>query len=157
MKMKILVIDDKQDEQNKAIEAVQAAGHEAVSIPGTFDRKESWDALSGFDAVITDLYFDPSNYGWESHKTYQQTPPPMGLVVAAHCVFKGIPCVICTDSFHHGAEASFIFDSYVAKRFMGLEEDRDIAFGWVEYKKWDEAVKLIEQGVKIKDRLKTEA
>lgn len=151
--MRILIIEDKKVELEKALEAVKTAGHEAETALRFYNKGE-WDRLSTFDAVITDLYFNPTNYGWESFNGYEQNPPPMGLVVAAHCVFKGIPVVICTDSFHHGPEASFIFDSYVSKQYVGPNQSRDIAFGWIEHKSWEHAIKLIEKGLKMEEELR---
>lgn len=159
--MKILVIDDKLEEIRNAIKAVQEAGHEAIypvwpemlftefqeqlvekaaNTNGILPhiREQIINEMTNADGIITDLYFNPMGMGnYEICKEYKKNPPPMGLVVVIHAITLKKPVVICTSEYHHGAKASFVYDSYVAC----LEKT---IFGWEDNKNWKKAVRILE-------------
>lgn len=150
--MRIVIFEDSSEEANRAIDAVKAAGHEPVLFDGLSERypKPSvWQEIETADGVITDLYFNPYRSNSEVMRQYHESPPPSGLVVALHAVYRGKPVVICTSGNHHGAELSFIFDAYVSVQenkpdYEGWG-DKDTPFGWEERKDWTEAVKQLEK------------
>lgn len=140
-KIKIIVIDDKREELDRAKAAIEAAGHEAFTFSNFSYRRDVpsvWEQMEGADGVITDLFFNPRHSNDEVNAHYDQSPPPMGLVVALHAVHVGKPVVICTCGNHHGPELSFVFDCYLSGRSSR-------AFGWEENKDWSEAVKRLEE------------
>jgi hypothetical protein len=132
--MKILIIDDTAEERQKAQEAVEAKGWEAI----VYDPRVGpnavygawWPLMDQVDGIITDLMW---NYG---------VPPakPMGLLVVIHSLFINKPVVICTNARaakgHHGDALSFIYDGYVSAEGLG---DAPRPFGWIENKNWNEA------------------
>lgn len=152
-KLRILVIDDKAGERQKAKEAIEAAGHEA----DVYSSLPSFKKIAKADGVITDLFFDPNVYG--AQYCDQEAMPPTGLIVALHCLNIGKPVAICTDADHHGPEASFIFHAYYASEdfhetyYEAHPEAKDqdpsydemIGFGWEDRKNWKYAVRYIEE------------
>ncbi|MDO8495665.1 MAG: hypothetical protein Q7S32_04115 [bacterium] len=145
-KIKIIVIDDKQEELERAKAAVEAAGHEAIAFSDFSYRGDVpsvWKQMAEADGVITDLFFDPRcNTNNDVREAYKANPPAMGLVVALHAFHLGKPVVICTSGYHHGPELSFVYDAYCSAT------EFDIGFGWEEGKDWAKAVKMLETGVK---------
>lgn len=141
--IKIIVIDDKREELERAKAAVEAAGHEALCFDDLSDwRNPFWKQMEEADGVITDLHFHPRRGGDKAQEVYEKSIPPMGLVVALHALHIGKPVVICTSGDHHGPELSFVFDSYVSA------SEYNIGFGWEENKDWATAVKMLETGAK---------
>ena len=128
--MKILVIDDKDEELEKARTAVESKGWEALTFnPTSGSRRNSWIKLiETVDAVITDLMWSRNN---------NPTPDPAGLMVVIHALSLGKQVVVCTNSQevggHHGEAMSFIYDGYLVSTYPG-------PFGWEEGKSWDAAV-----------------
>ncbi|MEK7637257.1 MAG: hypothetical protein AAB402_02610 [Patescibacteria group bacterium] len=124
-KMKIVLIEDKPEEMVRAQRAVAGAisgthldiemesfRMDMVPLEFVFERLEAMkDTLSG---VITDLHFYPrvghSGLDLATVRKLQQDPPPAGLAVVIWCVARGIPVVICTDSYHHGADVTWFND-----------------------------------------------
>lgn len=142
-KIKIIIIDDKCEERERAKAAVEAAGHEAMCFADLSDwRNPFWKQMEDADGVITDLHFHPHTGGDEAQEVYEKSIPPMGLLVALHALHLGKPVVICTDGYHHGPELSFVFDAYVSS------SEFNIGFGWEENKDWAIAVKMLETGEK---------
>ncbi len=126
MALKILVIDDNEEERAKAKAAVEAAGHEAIvkdSIEGLFK------ILTQADGVLTDLYFSTS--GWAMPN---EVLPPAGLLVVIAALQHNKPVVICTSGNHHGPELSWIHDDF---RMIGyMDSELSCPFGWADDKDW---------------------
>lgn len=141
--IKIIVIDDKREELERAKEAIEAAGHEAILFEDVSDwRNPIWKQMEEADGIITDLYFNPRHSNDQVTAHYERSLPAMGLVVALHALHIGKPVVICTSGDHHGTELSFVFDCYVSAA------EYNIGFGWEENKDWAIAVKMLETGAK---------
>jgi len=136
-KLKILVIDDKKEELEKAKEAVLQAGHEVVAIqPGKYPAQRflgNWigDEIAKVDAVITDLYF-------QSKIQFAETDsgkfPPAGLLVVIEAILQNKPVVICTDGSHH-EETGWIFDGYISGNRWGPQR-----FYLRDCKNWERAI-----------------
>lgn len=145
--IRIIIIDDKSEELERAKVAVEAAGHEAIAFSDFSyyrDTPSVWKQMAEADGVITDLFFDPCcNTNPDVRGAYSVNPPAMGLVVAIHALHIGKPVVICTSGYHHGPELSFVYDAYVSSNM------RDCAIGWQEGKDWSEAVKLLEASLLV--------
>ena len=125
---RILVIEDKRTEIEKAILAGKEAGHEVIAINPTYQRTRTWiNAMQEVDGVITDLMFEPIN-------TRNKDIPPAGLMVVIHAIACGKPVVICTNDSevggHHGETIGWLFDGYITN-FQG-----DQPFGWEDGKDW---------------------
>lgn len=157
--MRILIVEDSVEEQQRAQEAVEEAGHEAVhvtsdlrygsSIPwepiySSPDYKEYKRQMLGMeecDGVLTDLHFLPvqDQNTERENEMYGDNLPPCGLLVVIDALTHGKPVVVCTSGNHHGATMSFIFDRYLQN--LGRTE----AFGWNDGKNWGEAVRQLEE------------
>lgn len=59
------------------------------------------DNFSMYDGVISDIYF-PDKPG--------RTIQPIGVSVMFQCKMMNIPCVLCTDGYHHGSHYQWIND-----------------------------------------------
>ncbi|MEO6078086.1 MAG: hypothetical protein ABIP54_04830 [Candidatus Andersenbacteria bacterium] len=142
--MKVLVIDDKPDEREKAAEAVRAKGWECIICDPTEDSEFFWqDLIAEADAVITDLM-------WNFPSGGQQYEKPQGLLAVIHCLFLQKPVVICTNASehsrgHHGEEIAFIYDGYVKSLSVlkGFPKGKK-PFRWEEDKDWAKATELLE-------------
>ena len=160
--MKILVIDDKQEERNNAVAAVEAAGHEALVAKSLFEAKQ---LIIEADGVITDLYFPPRGDNQDYHNDYVKNPPPCGLLIAIAANWIGKQVVICSDGAGHGAAMSWIADSFhfmvqpvinEKLRQAGMERPEwydgwgtlyqpDCPFALEGNKNWERAVVFLEQ------------
>lgn len=146
--MKVLIIDDKAEEREKANQAVTAKGWECVVCDPT-DGTQFWQNLiAEVDAVITDLMWDFPAGG----KNYEK---PQGLIAVIHCLFLQKPVVVCTNADahsrgHHGEEIAFIYDGYVKllSMFKGFPEGKK-PFRWEETKNWEKATKLLEKQIEV--------
>jgi hypothetical protein len=136
---KVLVIEDKPAELEKAIAAVESRGWECVAYnPTTGRHYADWMKLvDGCDGVITDMFWNHSNHGEK----------PCGLLVVVHSQFLGKPVVVCTNAGeydkergHHGAELGFIHDGLVMPLKLNFSRP---PFGWEEEKDWSKAVRLL--------------
>lgn len=116
----ILIIEDKKEEQERAVMALKANGIETFVLAGTYNeiagkvvqfnfqqdmvglrfyRDEDPEKFPAgkecgvkIDAVVTDLFF-PRIDG--------EDPQPFGLAIYARCKKLHIPCFICTDEGKH--------------------------------------------------------
>lgn len=158
--MKIALIEDNPAEMERAQRAVVEASlaihtdiewesfrMDMVPLEFVFQRLEAMGGtLSG---VITDLHFNP-RVEWSpknspddaaTARSLASNPPPAGLAVVIWCVARGVPVVICTDSYHHGAGVTWFND-------VGLPKGRgegDIRLSLTDVvrngrKDWDEAI-----------------
>ena len=154
--MKILVIDDKNKELERAVTAVEKHGHIAIPVHAVGENLNSLieDKIDEADCVITDLMFNPTGNNINSN-AYDKNPPPAGLLVVIFALAKGKPAVICTNAQevggHHAEAISWIFDStrcffkssieaipIKLKHGMPL-----LPIGWEENKNWEAAIQAV--------------
>lgn len=174
--MRILLVEDKAEEQEKALSAVLAAGHTLDDFQG-----ERFEALKGMsNGVYNPKLFERWNrvYRYALNGTFgmrppqeedkvegiitdlhfhaapnpKGSPPAAGLLVVLDAIRAGIPVVVCTNSEevggHHAEALSWIFDGYVSTFKKWWEGGAP--FGWVEDKDWAKAVSLLERMVSKK-------
>ena len=160
--MKMYVLEDKQVEQDKAVYAIRAAGHEVNpdgyimeilpynvaaaekgrnrSSVGELIRIAVDVAKEEGAGIITDMMFQTSPLADKDDPL-----PPGGLLVLIHALANGVPVVVCTDAAevggHHAKALSWIHDGYIVPAKIGWV----LPFGWVEDKDWDKAVALLAQ------------
>ncbi len=119
--MKILVIEDKKYELERAREAVEKAGHTCIPLLITGEEKDDFLSqrlsirlMEEVDAVITDLHFPCVGCYSPVAAKYKESPPPAGLLVAIVAISFNKPVVICTrcdDGLgHHGVNYAWIYD-----------------------------------------------
>lgn len=113
---KVLFIDDKKEERQKAEVAIRAARcvtagaedfHEALLMLGEYDEARGIECpnlpdlveqdVVTWDGVITDLHFPTITHGREK----SEENDPHGIDILIICQKRGIPCVVCTDVHHH--------------------------------------------------------
>ena len=140
--MKIMVIDDKYQELEKAEKAVKDAGHECIAINPELAFLKILEKMSEVDGIITDLMFCPSNIVGN----YPTEIPPGGLLVIIHAISLSKPVVVCTNCYeseqdgHHGKTISWIHDSYIGPLLYELK--LGLPFDWLEEGSgWQEEVK----------------
>lgn len=142
--MKILVIDDKDQQLDLAKAAAEAMGWQVVATnPTTHETGKNYAVshwiklMEDVDGVVTDLM-------WPHADRDEQ---PSGLLAVIHAQFLGKPVVICTNSKdypggHHGKAIGFINDGY------RTSIQSDCPFGWEEDKNWNRAMALLAERVK---------
>ncbi|HFC10611.1 MAG TPA: response regulator transcription factor [Candidatus Kaiserbacteria bacterium] len=86
--MKILVIDDKQEEREGAIS--QLSQHELTVVDGYSTGKEALQ-LKEWDVVLTDMLMPD----------YEGVLQPYGLVLSLMAQAKGIPVAVVSSGNHH--------------------------------------------------------
>lgn len=149
--MKILVIEDTQEEREKAQKVLESAGHEAIVVS---ERDSALEQLAdGVDGVITDLFFDPNpklsqnrrNAGQEKHLygEYTEDKPAAGLTIVIAAMQVKTPVVVCTSGNHHGQDMAWIYDNFI------MNDDVPLGIGWVDddcddrLKDWDMALEQL--------------
>jgi hypothetical protein len=146
--MKILCIDDRQDELEKANQAVVAAGHEFLGA--LMDGSETLGAqlkkkLPAADGVISDLHFAPIARG---HREYRSADGfPGGLLAQIEAMAADKPFVFCTamdsvdpSDYHHGARFAAIHDSECTAVVYRLYDGYS---NGCETKNWERALKSV--------------
>lgn len=140
--MRILCIDDKPEELERAKKAVTDANHEFVGIlmDGSSVLEDHLQEFRDADAVITDLQYIPLS---TRHKAYRDIPTncPGGLLAVIVAMHFGKPVVVCTEiktRDHHGPELGWIHDSLPLETSL-----RKSPLYIVESKMWDYAVESI--------------
>ena len=108
--MKILVIEDtaKHLEDAKRFFATQPdvevvykktfcelPGHIVADV----DSRNKRPPTELFDGVISDIFFPDSDHS---------QPEPIGVAVMMLCRELNVPCVLCTDGYHHGDRYQWI-------------------------------------------------
>ena len=101
--MKILVVEDNPEHMKAAVVAIQAVGHEAVQATNLLegDRRLIGYGIAG---VITDLFIPDGVVG----ATVDEADQPRGLGIMLRARREGIPCIICTEGYHHGSKYNWI-------------------------------------------------
>lgn len=143
--MKILVVDDKEEQQELAVKAVKESGHEAVVAVCLPDAIRLLDDVDG---VVTDLHFGIGGANDNVRGQYESCPPPCGLMVVIAAINVGKPAVVCTDGDHHGPEISWIFDGYLSQVRRPMYDIHEpcpeyLPFGWEDRKEWKRAVESL--------------
>lgn len=170
---KILIVEDRLDEQDRARQVVEMVGFEPIVASFLTDAVE---VMLSADGVMSDMFFPPYNplkrFGFkeevaaeelkatfekfgllgdlvESERAYLDEPPPCGLLIVISAMATGKPVVVCTDGTtegHHGVKLSWIFDSFVARSTHGGLPPEVFPFGWNDRKDWADALsKLIDR------------
>lgn len=151
--LNILVVEDTPAEQGKARRAVEASGHSAIV---TSSMEEALVALrtGTVDGVMTDLMFTPDRGGESQLAHYRSHQPAMGLLVVIAAMASGKQVVVCTDSDHHGLDASWIYDGFIAHLTAMLykadpaghrdgRNEAKLPFGWIDGKDWEYALETL--------------
>lgn len=144
--MKLLIIDDKQEELEKAVRIGKEFGHEIITSNPSENYAEWVKLIGSVDAVITDLMFKPQGARCKEI-------PPAGLLVVIHAISLQKPVAICTSagdedkSWGHHGEIGWIYDKYIeiakySKCSGGLP------FSFVEDKNWEWAIRSVENKIK---------
>ena len=143
---RILIVEDKNEEMEKAILTGKELGHEITAINPT-EGKGTWiEFVPDVDGVLTDLMFSPCG-------TRGKGVPPAGLLVVIHAALNGKPVVVCTDECsrdekwgHHGEAVGWIWGGYLGKfRF------NEKPFGFVGDKNWERAFELLKKRMEVVD------
>ena len=160
--MKIYIVEDKKDEREKGKSAVRKRGHENLRenefgfLEDFFESMEDFkdgscaqldladiikDLKESGGGIITDMMFHLSR------PLKKDDPiPPSGLLVVIQALAAGVPVVVCTDASevggHHAQALHWIFDGYVG---LAVGLGKNLPFGWVEDKNWENAVELLEK------------
>ncbi|MEI6478268.1 MAG: response regulator [bacterium] len=104
--MKILVIDDKVENQQSA-ELLRGCGHEVVIFDGPGSGLLNFLATGKkADLIMTDMMMPPgemmdANRTTPERRTIEQ---PLGLVIALKACCLGIPVAVCSNLDHHRTE-----------------------------------------------------
>lgn len=115
----ILIVEDKEHHIIDAIQAVEAAGYQAMvvkdfvtaitKIPTAANvgqRQYSKEyAPEGLVGVLSDIHF-PTKSGQPGQHGDADTPCGMGILLA--CLAVGLPCVLVTDQYHHAGRMEWI-------------------------------------------------
>jgi len=111
--MKILVVEDSEQEMRKAVEVITSAGHQAITAEyvywGMRHLVKDWPlntenlekAANAPDAVISDIMVP---WSYEGNKTQS----PGGVLVGWTCSQLQIPFVFCTSGYHHGPSYQWV-------------------------------------------------
>lgn len=128
--MKILIIDDKPEQLEAAVEIVKSAGHETVTAT---TLEEIVKLMPSVDGVLSDLEFNPVGEDYSIYETYEEKPPQSGILVVILALKHGKEISICTDGYHHGEKLSWIFDALFGAA-------GEYVFGWNDQKDWKDAL-----------------
>jgi CheY-like chemotaxis protein len=112
--MKILVIDDKKENRDAALE--QLKDHN-VTVAGTYDEAQSLlQKKHNFEVVLADLMMPPSKQSLGPKGIqYLNQEMPMGIFLALLAAMNGAKYVaVFTDANHHDHPASAAFDKFAA-------------------------------------------
>lgn len=103
--MKILIVEDNPKHMQDAIAACEAAGIPRISAVSELDAHELIlnRERYGITAVMTDIFIPHTQ-----EQKYVGTDAPCGLAVALRAEKIGLPFVICTAGYHHGARYNWI-------------------------------------------------
>lgn len=169
--MQIYLMEDSLVEFDKAVAAIQAAGHEPLRSRGPDNEIRNFYAefagafqagvrnayeisevsLARCDGVITDLMFDPTRKKHAEEYEPGEIPHPAGLLVVIQALLLNKPVVICTDAYgnHHGTEVGWMYDTLFNRLLVGtspfLESKLPKRVGWVDTKDWNLAIKRLEE------------
>ncbi len=135
--MRILVIDDKTEELERAKLAAEELQDEGLEIETVNTREVNgiieyvYSRLQSgkYDGVVTDLMFNPVPKSQRSSKFYEEdNTPPAGLLIVICCISLGIPVSICTDS----GEGKLAKQMTKAGGGPGSVGDHRGQYGWIK-------------------------
>jgi len=106
--LKILVVEDKHEEQRRAHEAIESTSGVVGTEVGYYEdflvvanHAGQRDRMGlpptnniEWGAVVTDMHFP-----WGADD--RSSSGPLGFAVVAHCQKLNIPCIVCTDADGH--------------------------------------------------------
>ena len=111
---KLLIIEDNpkhlQDAKNffstiEGVDVTYQESYEPFSFMTRMNTLALGDDFKKYDGVISDIYF-PEKPGKETQ--------PIGVSVMFQCKVMNVPCVLCTDGYHHGQHYAWIHEMVVA-------------------------------------------
>ena len=142
--MKILIIDDRASELERAAGVAKSKGIEFQLYNPTLDTwvarqaSDSWpEMLEHVDAIVTDLFWKPEFVPGQE--------VPSGLLVVLQALYRKKLVAICTDASkidsrrgHHGEKIGFIYEGYLQNAW---DVNKDIfPFFWNEEKDWEKFI-----------------
>ncbi len=146
---RILVIEDSPEHMEdakrffsgKSVEVVYASTY--IEAGRRLDRQydESGQMKTSIDGVISDIYFPLT-----SQEPWTQ-PEPIGVLVAVELSKEGIPFVLNTAGFHHGARYEWINILARGHGWALADASRDPRKE-ADSKRWDIAYKALEEKMK---------
>ncbi len=156
----ILLIEDNEKHQEDAILALKAMGY-ADGFMRVSGSGKMYDNYSNLETmfkvlemrradtslevrVLTDMYFPARYYGNSRPAVPLEQLAPLGMVVMGYCQAHGIPCVIVTAGYHHGARYNEVC---MAGRTLSWPEMVDGGSSYLESeapkKNWEEGLKRL--------------
>jgi CheY-like chemotaxis protein len=161
--MRILVIDDKQDNLDAAVQQLQ--GHEVITV-SSYDEAEKYIAGSlehigdngrwkqvhteegerinhTLDVILTDLFLPASKTGVSNYNGTEEVP--YGLVISMTAQRLGIPVAIVTDTNHHAHPILWAMDMMLTDESTDMQGKFEFRPGFCSFKgkKWDVALKAL--------------
>lgn len=100
--MRVLVVEDDMSHMAAALSVLKGAGVQSQACMCSDDALAGL-AAGGVDGIITDLFMPQSFM-----HPYRHSQDPCGLAVALAAEKLGVPFVICTAGYHHGARYNWI-------------------------------------------------
>lgn len=145
MKKIILLVEDLDEEREKAKEILQKEGFVCVATSTLAGAERMLGSFEGkLSGIITDLHFP------EMDQKHPKNSPelPCGLAVVSEAVLRGIPVVVCSNINSHFAE-------YPRKVIQALEKlgKVSIPFG-MDSKNWEKAVNDLKNILEKKEEVK---
>jgi CheY-like chemotaxis protein len=151
--MKILLVEDEYKHLGDAKKALAEAGVEVVTCMTSSDAIAmmlKWDgrnATPTVDGIITDLFLP-----YAAKAPWNAPDQACGLAVALRAEQVGIPFVICTAGYHHGAKYQWVHDILGDRNWSPMIDSYpagDAYHGESDTKDWATAIdrlkKLIER------------
>lgn len=129
----ILIVEDKEEEIQKAKKALENSSYRAVVASNLHDFQRIFNSLKDkIFGVVTDLHFPAA----ENLKD-RTSDNPNGLSVVAICVSSNVRVVVCSDVNHH-------FCQYVQEPIKVLSSHQNYEFKSIpfenDHKDWSKAI-----------------
>lgn len=146
--MKILLVEDQSSHMAEAEAVLRATGVEYVTASDEYGAMEILreHRLYGdiIEGVITDIFIPHANFS----PYHREADQPCGLAVALEAERLGLPFVLCTAGYHHGAKYDWICGM---GRLRGWPEiidghpEEDEYYAEVEHKDWQKALDVLQE------------
>lgn len=131
MKKIILIVEDRNEEQLSAKQAVLESGNTAIVAGNLKDGTRLLMQLeSNILGVITDLHYQ------SRAQSNTDAEKPNGLAIVALCVEKGIRVGVCSDINHH-------FSEYLKVPIQVLSSHQNYPFGKIPFSEDSKNWKMI--------------
>ncbi|MDP3997259.1 MAG: hypothetical protein Q8P73_02030 [bacterium] len=150
---KVLVVEDNPSHLRDAVAYLQSQGLEVITATNASDGADAMRRLHEWkhtveeilvDGVISDVFM-PLSKPTEWNRKFQHSNDPCGLILMREGNRCGIPHVLCTDGYHHGAKLQWIFDFCHADNdhwFMA-DASESVKDGQAEHKDWAKALEIL--------------